>query len=174
MGGKVVSGLLLALIGSIVGLSAAPVEAQVRYASEKRSNTAIAHYARARAMCVETLEEFEVGRKHARPDLLLDAEEWRLTMISLCEQLNRLVDPKIRVSNSGIQVSANPRLIHRSKDKLPDVVDGPKIRNDQGEMARLQEKQEARAKLYAPDKATDAAKVDKKSAAKKNRKNKTT
>lgn len=148
--GITVQALLVACCIALSGVCPEGAEAQVRYASDKRSNTAIAHYARARAMCVETLEEFEVGRKHARPDLLLDPEEWRLTMISLCEQLNRLVDPKIRISNAGVQVSANPRMIHRAKDRLPEVVDGPKIRNDHGEMQRLKEKQEARAKLYSP------------------------
>ena len=35
-------------------------EAQPSYASKERSNSAVAHYARARAMCVETLEEIDM------------------------------------------------------------------------------------------------------------------
>ena len=126
------------------------VEAQPRYASKERSHTAVAHYARARAMCVETLEEFEAGRRFARPDLLLDAEEWRLTLISLCEKLNRLVDPKIRISTQGVQVASNPRMVRRAKDRLPAVTDGPEPRNDVGEEKRLQQKQEQRARMFAP------------------------
>lgn len=125
-------------------------EAQARYASKERSHSAVAHYARARAMCVETLEEFEAGRRFARPDLMLDAEEWRLTLISLCEQLNRLVDPKVRISTQGVQVASNPRMVRRQRDRLPVVEDGPKARNDIGEQERLKEKQEARARLYSP------------------------
>ncbi len=135
--------LLLTQLSSIA-------EAQPRYASKERSHSAVAHYARARAMCVETLEEFEAGRSFARPDLMLDAEEWRLTMVSLCEKLNRLVDPKIRISSQGVQVASNPRMVRRAKDRLPAVVDGPEPRNDVGEEKRLLDKQEARARMFAP------------------------
>ena len=59
-------------VAALLLVTAAPADAQSRYASRERANSAVGHYARARAMCVETLEEFEAGRRYARPDLLLN------------------------------------------------------------------------------------------------------
>ena len=131
-------------------IQAAALARPSEYASQQRSRAAVGHYSRARTMCIESIEEFEAGRKYARPDLLVDAEEWRLSMISLCEQLNRLIDPKVKIDRGGIYVGANPRLIRRAKDQLPPVADGPKDRNDYGDKQYMQRQQEARASMKNP------------------------
>ena len=56
-----------------------------RYASVERTSAARGHYARARALLVEALAEFEQGRRLARPDMLIDSEEWRISLISRTE-----------------------------------------------------------------------------------------
>ena len=118
-----------------------------RYASESRANAAVTYYARSRTMLVEALAEYEQGRKYARPDMLHDSEEFRLTLISLTEQLNSLVDPKIRITRDGVRVRANPRMIMRKSKRLPEVINGAEEANDNGEKRRLKRIQESRAKL---------------------------
>lgn len=118
-----------------------------QYASKQRTNAALGHYARARAMLVEALAEFEQGRKYARPDMLVDPEEWRLSVISRTEELNRLIDPKPRVTRGGVQFRANKMLIRRERDRLPAVADGAQDRNTYGEEQRRQELQNTRARL---------------------------
>jgi hypothetical protein len=124
--------LAFTLLG-VSGIDSVAVADSVEYASAQRGKAAVGHYARARTMCVESLQEFEAGRKYARPDLLIDSEQWRLNMVSLCEQLNRVIDPKVKIDRGGIRVSASPRLIKRARKQLPELVDGPKDRNDYGE-----------------------------------------
>ncbi len=127
--------------------------ADTKYASKERSTIARAHMSRARTLLVEALAEFEEGRKYARPDLLLDSEDWRLRVVSLTEQLNRVIDPKPRVTREGAVFRAPPRLVKREKDGLPPVSNAARSRSDHGEKERLKERQEARARLYE-DKAS--------------------
>ena len=117
------------------------------YAAKERSNAAVGHYARARAMLVEALAEFEQGRKYARPDMLLDPEEWRLNLISRTEELNRILDPRPRVTREGVRFQANSMLIRREKDRLPSVSDGAQTSNTFGEELRKKEMKAARARL---------------------------
>lgn len=121
-----------------------------RYASEQRSNAAITYYSRARTMMVEALAEYEQGRRYAQPNMLHDPEEFRLAVISLTEELNRLVDPHVKITRDGVRVKANPRLIRRERERLPEVVDGAQDANDYGEKRRKKEIKEARARMYAP------------------------
>ena len=118
-----------------------------RYATKQRSVAALGHYARARSLLVEALAEFEQGRKNARPDMLVDPEEWRLSLISRTEELNRLIDPKPRVTRAGVQFRANKALIRRERDRLPAVPDGAQDRNTYGEEQRRRELQDTRASL---------------------------
>ncbi len=134
-----------------------------RYASESRANAAVTYYARARTMLVEALAEYEQGKKYARPDMLHDSEEFRLTLISLTEQLNSLVDPQIRITRDGVRVRANPRMIMRKSQRLPDVINGAEDANDYGEKRRLKRIQESRAKLYSKKEADMALELQKKS-----------
>ena len=122
----------------------AEAETSARYASKQRQVAAAGYYARARTMLVEALSEFEQGRKYARPDVVIDSEEFRLTLISLTEQLNRLVEPRMRVSRDGLQVRANPRLIRREKERLPVVKEAAQDSN-----VHAEEKQRALKQLTA-------------------------
>jgi len=146
---------------------AEPALAQkTQYASERRKQASVGYYSRARTMLVEALEEYEQGRRYARPDLLHDPEEFRLTLISLTEQLNRLVEPRARITRDGVRFQANPRMIRRQSKRSPVVKDGAKDANDYGEKARLKQKQAARARLYEarPEPKVEAKMTEKKSA----------
>ena len=93
-------------------ISVEPAGAQ-KAASNQRTQAAVGHYARARSLLVEALAEFEAGRRAARPDLLIDPEEWRISIISRTEELNRVLDPQPRVTSSGVRFKAGDHLIRR-------------------------------------------------------------
>jgi hypothetical protein len=124
------------------------VFAEQQYASRERATIARAHMSRARVLLVEALAEFEESKKYARPDMLIDSEDWRLRVISLTEQLNRVVDPRPRVTREGAVFRTPPRFIRREKDQLPEVADGAKSRSDIGERDRLNKKQQERARFF--------------------------
>lgn len=142
---------MLTAVLMAAGLGGYPSQAQAQqYASKQREAAAVGYYSRARALMVEALQEFEQGRRFARPDLLIDAEEWRLTLITLTEQLNSVVDPKPRITVQGVRFRAHPRLVKRERDRLPPVPDGAQDSNIYGEQQRMKERQAARAAGYAP------------------------
>ena len=123
-----------------LGLSSASAQ---NYASLERAEAAKGHYARARTLLVEAIEEFERGRRIASPDMLLDSEEWRLNMISRTEELNRVLDPQPRVTRSGVRFRANPLLMRNERRHKPVVV--PEI-YDSNKYGELQRKAEMLAK----------------------------
>lgn len=133
----VVSGFLLS------GLFTLPALAE-EYASSERSQAALGHYSRARAMLVEALAEFEEGRRIARPDMVLDAEEWRLSIVSRTEELNRVLDPQPKITKSGVRFKAVGRMIRREADRLPSVPDGARDASTYGEEQRAAELEAAR------------------------------
>lgn len=146
---------LLSVVYACLSVNHAYAEAQ-QYASKPRQTAAIGHYARARAMMVEALAEFEQGRKAARPDLLIDSEEFRLRLISLTEELNRVIDPKPRVSRDGVVFRGNPRMIRREQERLPVVSDGARAGNEYGDTSRLRNAQESRKRMYDQAAQTEA------------------
>jgi hypothetical protein len=76
---------------------------------------AVAHYARSRALLVSALNEFDKGRKLARPDELIDSTKWRNTLIDRAEDLERVLDPQPRATRGGIKFEADPRLLPEAK-----------------------------------------------------------
>ena len=128
------------------------------YASGERNSVALGHYARARTMLVEALAEFEQARKMARPDMLLDPEEWRTSIISRTEELNRVLDPKPRVTRAGVRFRANNLLIRRERQRTPSVEDGAKDSNIYGESSKRAEMRAKRAQdAMAEDGLDDAS-----------------
>ena len=147
---------LLPLAGQIFHPVSASADA---YASEQRKNAALGHYARARTMLVEALAEFEQARKYAWPDMLIDSEEWRLSIISRTEELNRVLDPKPRVTRDGVRFKANTLLIRREKERTPRPEEGAKDNNLAGEESRQSERREARARMEIPEDEAEPVKV---------------
>ncbi len=137
--------MALGLIATLI--SSKLVLADTSYGTDGRRNAAIGHYARARSMLVEALAEFEQGRKYAQPDMLIDSEEWRLSVISRTEELNRILDPKPKVTRDGVRFQASPLLIRRERDRTPPVADGAKDSNVYGEQQNREDLRQARARM---------------------------
>jgi len=111
------------------------------YASPERQEAALGHYARARALLVEALAEFEEARAVARPDMLIDPEEWRLMVISKTEDLNRLLDPQPRVTRSGVRFKASKSLLRTDRGPArASYGTGPQDSNYAGEEQMSDEK----------------------------------
>lgn len=72
---------------------------------------AVAHFSRARSLIIAALHEFDKGRKIASPSELLDATQWRNTLIDRAEDLDRVLDPQPRATKGGIKFEADPRLL---------------------------------------------------------------
>jgi len=80
-------------------------------ASQDETTEAVAHFARARALVIAALHEFDKGRKIASPNELLDSAQWRNTLIDRAEDLDRVLDPQPRATKGGIRFEADPRLL---------------------------------------------------------------
>lgn len=154
-------GMLLILALSLQSAVPQDAAAESSYASPERREAAVGHYSRARALLVEALREFEAGRKIARPDMLLDAEEWRISVVSRTEELNRVLDPKPRVSKSGVYFNANPLLLRREKERLPAPIDEARSSNafDEADFKKTrQDATRARLNEAAPEQVQPQAK----------------
>lgn len=103
-------------------------------------------------MLVEALAEFEQARKIARPDMLIDPEEWRISIVSRTEELNRILDPKPMVTREGVRFHANPLLIRRERDRTPRPDEMARDNSYQGEEALRTNRKAARAAMdYGTD-----------------------
>ena len=75
--------IALVALAIALGTRAGVAEVQtvsLSQASQERAAEAVAHYARARALLITALNEFDQARKLARPDELLDPVKWRNTL----------------------------------------------------------------------------------------------
>ncbi len=106
----------------IIGQSTAQAEVQGKplgrtlgSARPEVAAEAVAHYARSRALLVAAINEFDKGRKLAKPDELLDSSAWRTTLIDRAEDLERVLDPQPRATRGGIKFEADPRLLPEAK-----------------------------------------------------------
>jgi hypothetical protein len=84
-------------------------------ASQEQTAEAVGHYARARALIIAAIHEFDRGRRIARPDDLMEPARWRNTLIDRAEDLERILDPQPRVSKGGIQYSPDSRLLPEAR-----------------------------------------------------------
>jgi hypothetical protein len=84
-------------------------------ADQETAAEAVAHYARSRALLISAINEFDLARKIARPDDLIDPTRWRNTLIDRAEDLERVLDPQPKATRGGIRFSADPRLLPEAK-----------------------------------------------------------
>ncbi len=102
----------------VAGQSEAQTSAQGKTLGGARPEVAaeaVAHYARSRALLVAAINEFDKGRKLAKPDELLDSRAWRTSLIDRAEDLERVLDPQPRATRGGIKFEADPRLLPEAK-----------------------------------------------------------
>ena len=73
--------------------------------SAKGEKLAIAsgHYARARALLIASLREFDKGLELVDPNALVDANNWRNSVLDRAEDLEHILDPQPRKSRGGVR-----------------------------------------------------------------------
>jgi hypothetical protein len=80
-------------------------------ASGPRLASAIGHYARSRSLLITAVTEFEKAVRFADPSALLNAETWKREVLEKAQELDKILDPQPRVTESGIRYDPDSRLI---------------------------------------------------------------
>jgi len=96
------------------------VAATLERAEGERLSMAIGHYARTRALLLQALREFDKGRQLARPDSLIDSEEWRATLLNRTEELERVLSPQPRASKGGVRFDSAAQLLNAGGDEAAE------------------------------------------------------
>lgn len=92
------------------GTSAAP---KFEKASAEQQSIATGHFARARSLLIAALNEFDSGVRKADPSSLIDTGMFREGIKSRARELERILDPQAKESESGVKFSADSRLLKR-------------------------------------------------------------
>ena len=87
----------------------------IERASGERLSGAVAHYGRARMYLLAAIREFDQGMKAANANTLLDTNKFRGTLVNRANELERVLDPQPRASNTGVTFSPDPRLIGEAR-----------------------------------------------------------
>lgn len=102
MKSKFVTACAAVLFCSVSGVNAQDVPSEIG-AKSNRGAAAIGHYSKARALLIEAIREFEEGKRIARPDLVVNADDWRSGVDQKANELLRLTNPTVTVTESGIR-----------------------------------------------------------------------
>lgn len=106
----------------LILLAAVPVNAEQSSDSEGNPHSieradgpeltqAIGHYSRARALLIKAIREFDKGVRLADPSSLIDSKLWRATLVYRAEDLEKILSPQPRASESGVQFDGDSRLL---------------------------------------------------------------
>ena len=60
---------------------------------------------------MEAVREFDTGLKLANPQVLIDVSEWRNDLLDRAEDLEKVLDPQPRASETGVTFQGDPRLL---------------------------------------------------------------
>ncbi len=101
------------LDGTEARAALAPAEKPLGIESAKgeRLAAAVGHYARSRSLILAAIREFDLGKKLATPDVLLDSAEWRSSLIDRATELEKVLDPQPRITSGGVRYQPDTRLL---------------------------------------------------------------
>lgn len=108
--------LKIVLLSGFIWSAFADSQVTIEKANQKQLSTSVGHYARARRLLIEAIREFDSGVKIADPSSLLDATQWKNTLIDRAEDLDRILSPQPRLSNDGVQYPSDTRLLEEAKN----------------------------------------------------------
>ena len=105
------------VVAGLMGQSSVRAEEStgIERASGEKLSIAVGHYSRARALLIAAVREFDQGYKLANPNVLLDSQQWRSSLIDRTQELDRVLDPQPRTSRLGVQFEADTRLLNEAK-----------------------------------------------------------
>jgi hypothetical protein len=113
--------VVVVFFGLIAAVQADEPAAPASFASPERVQAATGHYARAQKLLLEAMKEFDAGRKIARPDLVVNPEQWRGSVSAKADELSRLVSPQSRETAGGNRYRESSALLNQGylKKKPP-------------------------------------------------------
>ncbi len=82
-------------------------------ASPAKQSIAAGHLARARSLLIAALNEFDAGVAKADPSSLIDTGTFREGIKARAHELDRVLDPQARESETGVKYSADTRLLNQ-------------------------------------------------------------
>ena len=104
-------GFLGLCLMALPAFGAEPSPVSITQAKRESLASAIGHYARSRALILEAVREFDAGLKLANPQVLIDVPEWRNDLLDRAEDLEKVLDPQPRTSETGVTFQGDPRLL---------------------------------------------------------------
>ncbi len=75
---------------------------------------AVKHFEQSHNLLLSAVEEFDKGLRIANPQQLFEVHEWRNTVIDLAKDLEKVIAPKARETETGIRYSPDSRLLNKS------------------------------------------------------------
>lgn len=75
---------------------------------------AVKHYTQSHDLLYSAVREFDLGLRIANPQQLFEVHEWRNTVIDLAKDLEKVIAPKARESETGVRYSPDSRLLNKS------------------------------------------------------------
>ncbi|MBN8550717.1 MAG: hypothetical protein J0M12_15490 [Deltaproteobacteria bacterium] len=106
------------LLAGTLSLSEARAEESstgIERASGEKLSIAVGHYSRARALLIAAVREFDQGYKLANPNVILDSQQWRSSLIDRAQELDHVLDPQPRSSRLGVKYEADTALLNEAK-----------------------------------------------------------
>ena len=107
--------LALCLLSLPFRANAEEAKTSLERAKGPKLSAAMGHYARARALLLSAIREFDKGYDIANPNAILDSNEWRSNLIERAKDLERVLDPQPRATNSGVRYDPDTRLLGEAK-----------------------------------------------------------
>ena len=84
----------------------------IKLAKKQTLKVSTKHFSIARSLLIKAVQEFDLGLKNANPQILVDVHNWRNTILNCAEDLNRVLAPQSRESESGTAFSPDSRLLN--------------------------------------------------------------
>ena len=79
-----------------------------------RLAAAVGHYSRARQLLIAAVNEFDSGLKIANPDILMNSDGWRRSVMDNATELDKVLSPQAASPTGGVKYPANPALLSES------------------------------------------------------------
>jgi hypothetical protein len=105
--------LLAVLLVLPLSAYAQGTQSGIEHAQSEQLASARGHYARARALLLSAIREFDQAQQIANPDAFLDSDSWRESLVLRATELERVLDPQPRITNSGVRYKYETRLLNQ-------------------------------------------------------------
>lgn len=96
---------------SIPNFVLASEQVKIESASEADLARAAGHWHRARTHMMSALREFDKGNELVNPAAVLDAQAWRSHMLNRIIDIDRVLSPQPRATESGVRYDPAPELL---------------------------------------------------------------